>query len=512
MFLVLIPLGFFTGGLSLIATLGFSAVAGGSVGAIFLQILNPKKKIEFINNNSIIFQAIQKKLTEKIKNQLDEKVLKEKIIIYNEHNFEEKMKKIKEKLISQKYISKLRKVLTKNFNILLVCCTNAGKSTLINEFLKLDETNRAQESVGGPTDTIDFKQYVGKNNGKQYTLHDTNGITNTGDDSIDKKISNTLMHIKERIESHDPNKLIHCIWYCFQGSNVQPSDKDFIEKTLNIYTTYSIPIIYVHTQTYSKEQSKTCKKGIQRYLTEIYNGNKEKVKEQLPNYINVLARGTNANKDEGEEDDNDDDEMKPIEPFGLDKLESISQKEIESKGFKSSYYEFIKRDIIPILINGVFNLIFTEYNINNLTNCATKDLNSYQTTLLNIINNEKLGLSDGVKMDNKKSLENIYSSFKNIRDSIKKELNEMLSMDRLKKDNEEFIKEEYEKKSEEYKKEMNFKKYCKNVEDLIYDNITHNSEEIINNILNTGFSFFVIETIKEGINDQFKEKRRKYFG
>ena len=79
-FLVLIPLnialGFFTGGLSLIATLGIGAVAGGSVGAIFRQIFNPKKKIEFINNNSIIFQAIQKKLTEKIKNQLDEKVLK----------------------------------------------------------------------------------------------------------------------------------------------------------------------------------------------------------------------------------------------------------------------------------------------------------------------------------------------------------------------------------------------------------------------------------------------------
>ena len=55
-------------------------------------------------------------------------------------------------------------------------------------------------------------------------------------------------------------------------------------------------------------------------------------------YINVLARGTNVNKEEGEEDDDDDDEMKPIEPFGLDKLESISQKEIESKGFKSSYY------------------------------------------------------------------------------------------------------------------------------------------------------------------------------
>jgi hypothetical protein len=96
-------------------------------------------------------------------------------------------------------------------------------------------------------------------------------------------------------------------------------------------------------------------------------------------------------------------------------------------------------------------------------------------------------------MNNKKSLENIYSSFKNTRDSIIKELNEMLTMDRLKKDNEEFIKEEYEKKSEEYKKNMDFKKYCKNVEDLIYDNIAHNSKEIINNILNSGFSFFVVD-------------------
>ena len=79
-------------------------------------------------------------------------------------------------------------------------------------------------------------------------------------------------------------------------------------------------------------------------------------------------------------------------------------------------------------------------------------------------------------------------------------------MKRLKKDNEELVKNIYENKSEEYKKEMSFKKYCSNVEDLIYDNIAHNSEEIINNILNSGFSFFVIETIKGGIIDQFKEK------
>ena len=59
---------------------------------------------------------------------------------------------------------------------------------------------------------------------------------------------------------------------------------------------------------------------------------------------------------------------------------------------------------------------------------------------------------------------------------------------------------------------MDFKKYCKNVEDLIYDNIAHNSKEIINNVLNSGFSSNVIGTIKEGINGQFKEKEERILG
>ena len=46
------------------------------------------------------------------------------------------------KLLNQD-ILKLQKIVTKNFNILLVGCTNAGKSTLINEFLKLEGEERA---------------------------------------------------------------------------------------------------------------------------------------------------------------------------------------------------------------------------------------------------------------------------------------------------------------------------------------------------------------------------------
>ena len=493
--LIGVPLGaliaFFTGGISLFA---LSAIGGGGLSFLLNKVIGGKEKSEFIINNTIISTSIQSKLIDIIGKQLDKNILKEKIIIYNQENFDNKIQKIKNKLLEKNYIEKLQKVITKRFNILLVGCTNAGKSTLINEFLKLDKEKKAKESEGGPTDTVDFTPYSGKNNNKTYILYDTNGITNKGEDSIESKRKNTINQIEERLKSHNPNELIHCIWYCFQGSNVQPSDKDFIESLLNIYTTYTIPIIYIHTQTYSKKQSKTCQKGIEKYLNEIYDNDKSKVEQQLDNYISILAR---SDEDEGKE------------AFGLEELEEISQKEIEAKGIKSSYFEYIKQDIIPILINGVFNLIFTEYNIKMLTENANESLEKFLNLILKILNNDKLGLSKEVKNKNKESLTKMCNCFKSIRDKLKDDLMDLLTIKHLKKDNEEFVKSIYEKKSEEYKKEMSYEKFCEKVEDLIYDNIANNKKEIINNVINHGFIFFVIQVIKAGIKEQFKSSEEK---
>ena len=486
-----IPTIFLTGGLSLIGSMILGAGIGGAGGVILNKIIGIDEKEYFIKNNSSIIDSIQNKLIAKIREQLDNNILKEKIIIYNKENFDSKIEKIKNKLLEKNYITTLQKMIAKNFNILLVGCTNAGKSTLINEFLKLDPEKKAKESEGGPTDTVDFTPYKGTNKNKNYTLYDTNGITNKGVDSIELKKENTIKEIEKRLKSHDPNELIHCIWYCFQGSNVQPSDKDFIESLLNIYTTYTIPIIFIHTQTYSKKQSNTCKLGIEKYLNEIYNNDKTKVEQQLNNYISILARG---------------DEEEEKEAFGLDELEKLSQKEIEAKGIKSSYFEYIKQDIMPILINGVFNLIFTEYNIKKLTENSKESLEKYLDTILKIVNNDKLGLSVEIKNSNKNSLIKLCNCFKNVREKIREELLDSLRISQLKKNNEELVKTLYERKSPEYKKQMTYQKYCKNVENLIYDNITNNKKEIINNILIHGFNFFIIQIIKSGISEQFKNK------
>ena len=67
-------------------------------------------------------------------------------------------------------------------------------------------------------------------------------------------------------------------------------------------------------------------------------------------------------------------------------------KEIELKGLKSSYFEYIKKDIIPILINGVFTLIFTDDNVKNLVIHSKENLEKFLNNLKNIINNDNLGL------------------------------------------------------------------------------------------------------------------------
>ncbi len=213
-----------------------------AVNIVYLQfskyLIGKQEKEDFIKSNYLIFSHIENNLIEIINKKLDKKLLKEQIIyIYNEEKLKIQITKIKNKLLSQKYIQKLKKIITKNFNVLLVGNTNVGKSTLINEFLKLEEDKKAKESDGGPTNTIDFTSYKGQNSNNIYTLYDTNGITYDGKNCIENKIANTIKEIDLRISSENPNKLIHCIFYCVTGSNIQPSDGKFIKELLNIYTT-----------------------------------------------------------------------------------------------------------------------------------------------------------------------------------------------------------------------------------------------------------------------------------
>ena len=468
-------------------------------------IFDLDKKEKFLEDNSIIIHFIKSKLSQNIKGKIDKKLLCEKIIVYNKDKFESSIKKTQKVLMSQKNIKNLKELSSKNFNILLLGGTNVGKSTLINEFLQLENDKKAKEGEGGETLTIDFTPYTGTRNKQAYTLYDTNGMTLEGKDSIENKKKNTLKEIKERIKKHNPNELIHCIWYCITGSIIQKADGSFIKDLLDIYILYKIPIIFVHTKSFSNTDYKVCKKGLKKILTEICKGNEALVNEYLNNYIKVIAR----EDDEGDENE-EGEEVQKAKPCGLDKLERISKKEIIEKGLKSSYYEYIRQNILDILVNSAFNMVFHKEHMNKLQEIVTKDIKEYLTQILNILNNDKLNLNNEIKNNNKISLNKMYNSFKNVKESNIDEFKIFLTMEYLKKDNEKFIKEIYDNKSEKYKKEMNFIEFKKNVENLIYDNIIHSSKEIINNLININFNSYIIQIMKNGIKSQFQENEEEY--
>ena len=138
-----------------------------------------------------------------------------------------------------------------------------------------------------------------------------------------------------------------------------------------------------------------------------------------------------------------------------------------------------------------------------------KSIEKFLNAILNIVNSDNLGLLQDVKDKNKNSLQSICDCFKKIRDNLKDNLMNLLEFKNLKNNYQDFIKNVYDRKIDAYKKEMSYEKFCQYVENLIYNNISHNKNEIINNVINHGFISFILEVIKSGINEQFKDSEEK---
>ena len=414
----------------------------------------------------------------------------------------------------------IKKKIAKNYNIVLLGNTNVGKSTLINEFLNLKNKDKAKEGNGLETKTEEFKPYNGENNGQKYTLYDTNGITLIGENSFEKKIESIEKEIKKRVKNEDPNQMIHCVWYCFQGSCLQRADGEFIKKLLNIYTINKIPIIFVHTKTFDKGESNLCRKALIKILQKIYNKDIDKIKEHLNNYIDILARGNEIikEKEEGEEEDeefaelynynNDNDQKEDTikKAFNLDELEKLSKNEIRNKGITSSYFEYLKNNLILILTNAISDLVI-QNNFQKMKEVISKDIKKFYNMILESLNNEKFNLND----ENKNSLNNIFNYYNNHLNEIKNYLKNKLTKDNLKEDNKDIIMRIYYKKSIEYQNNISYEDYSKNVDSLIYDNLCHNSNEVINNILNIMLILDIIDSFKNGIKEQLHEIEEKIF-
>lgn len=173
--------------------------------------------------------------------------------------------------------------------------TGVGKSTLINNMFN---QKMAESGVGKPvTDKIrkiekpDFA----------LAIYDTPGLELDGDNAVDNLLNEVIGEIEFGLKSEDISKAIHCIWYCIStpSHRFEQAEIDFLKKFLDGTRAYSVPVIVILTQSFSKNDAKVLKGEIE--------------KENLPivNVVPVLA------------EDYDIDEDYIAKAYGLDKLSEI---------------------------------------------------------------------------------------------------------------------------------------------------------------------------------------------
>ena len=227
------------------------------------NVLNEK-----INFNNIINNLFKKEKASEI---YGEKIKKEIINIEkNEHEFE-----------------------IKYLTVMIVGKSGVGKSTLINNLLKLQGNARAKIGTG---------DFVTRNIGcytsdafPLFRLVDTRGIElnhNFGADAVKQSATN---FINQQIKNNKPNDFVQCIWYCITGNRFEQVEIDLLNSLRDAYDNNSIPIIIIYTQATDNN---------------AINGMKNYIKEKNidAKFLKILAERKELVNGQY------------LEPFGLDEL------------------------------------------------------------------------------------------------------------------------------------------------------------------------------------------------
>lgn len=202
--------------------------------------------------------------------------------------------------------------------------TGVGKSTLLNKVLKekLAETDFGKACTQGKP-----KAYE-SNNVKGIRIWDTKGIE-PGKYNIIAANYDIEESINNLVKENDPDKFIHCIWYCIHSNRFVSEEIENLKKCYNFYIK-KLPIIVIYTQSFNQEDADKMIK----YIGEEINAIKEEDNENIK-ILKVLA-----------EDKRNDNGI--IKAFGISNLMKETSESVK-QGIESSRIESLMKQGEKIL-------------------------------------------------------------------------------------------------------------------------------------------------------------------
>ena len=221
----------------------------------------------------------------------------------------------------------------KYLTVMLVGKSGVGKSTLINNLLKLSREYKAKTGTG-KFQTILIQSYQ-SNTIPILRLVDTRGIELNVQYGADAVKTDAEKFINLQLASNDPNNFVQCIWYCITGNRFEQAEIDLLNYLKKSYEDTNIPIIIVYTQATDNNTIN----DMQKYI---------KDKNIDANFIRVLAERKHLVNDNY------------LEAFGMDELvkETLEKCKKAMKGeMRSVMTKNITNNLEEILINENSDII-----------------------------------------------------------------------------------------------------------------------------------------------------------
>ena len=307
-----------------------------------------KKFINFVEQKIITDNSFQEEVLSKYNEELLISTLKS---LFQELNISNTIKTQLEKdLDSNEFSEKLN-----HFNILILGRAGIGKTTLINSILEFEGTPNELLTGEGTSKTMGPPVGYVSDTVKGLRLWDSQGIDKEKY-NIPKVVEDVKNLINQASLNNDPDKFIHCIWYCISGNRFEKSESESISELMSIYDDDTLPIIIVYTEAYSEQSTEDVCVEVKDVLGNLM-ANKEKIKEI--NIMPVVAKDKEIKSGKS---------CIVIEKFGIKPLMDLSIKKIMAAVNSACFFSFknkLKKDYENIVETKCTNI---KNNTNNKVN------------------------------------------------------------------------------------------------------------------------------------------------